>query len=128
MTGLIKFLITPPQRISDPPLLFAQGGVGGLRNHIIVQNFEICTFPLFSALLKIFKKTDFLFEKLHFFGKMPKSPFRLPKGGLTNSGKPLLRMRDGQGVSKRKLSRECNVSLRIVRKYLNEKNPPQHTV
>ena len=60
---------------------------------------------------------------------MPKSPFRLPKGGLTNSGKLLLRMRDGQGVSKRKLSREFNVSVRIVRKYLNEKKPtPTYTL
>ena len=29
-----------------PPLFFARGGLGGLSHHFIVQNFEICTFPL----------------------------------------------------------------------------------
>ena len=60
---------------------------------------------------------------------MPKSAYRLPKGGLTNSGKVLLRMRDGQGVSKKQLSRDFNVSAKMVRKYLKEKKPtPQYTM
>ena len=42
--------ITPPQRISHPPLFFVQRGLGGLRHHFVAQNFEICMFPLFFDL------------------------------------------------------------------------------
>ena len=60
---------------------------------------------------------------------MPKSAFRLPKRGLTNSGKVLLRMRYGRGVPKKQLSRYFNLSVKIVRKYLSEENlTPEYTL
>ena len=60
---------------------------------------------------------------------MPKSPYRLPRGGLTSSGKVLLKMRHGQGVPIKELARDFNVSRRIVKKYLNErKTTPVYTL
>ena len=52
---------------------------------------------------------------------MTKSPYRLPKGGLRDSGKVLLKMRQAEGVPIKQLSRDFNVSRRIIKKYLNEK-------
>ena len=52
---------------------------------------------------------------------MTKSPYRLPKGALTDSGKVLLKMRHAEGVPIKQLSRDFNVSRRIIKKYLNEK-------
>ena len=44
----------------------------------------------------------------------------IPKGGLTQAGKLILRLRHEDGVSKRKLAKEFNVSRRTVRSYLAE--------
>ena len=52
---------------------------------------------------------------------MTKSPYRLPKGALRDSGKVLLKMRHAEGVPIKQLSRDFNVSRRIIKKYLKEK-------
>ena len=44
---------------------------------------------------------------------MTESPYRLPKGELTDSGKVLLKMRQGEGVPIKQLSRDFKVSRRI---------------
>ena len=49
--------------------------------------------------------------------------YRLPRGGLTESGKVLLRMRLGQGVAIRQLACEFNVNVKHIRKYLKKISP-----
>ena len=51
---------------------------------------------------------------------MRRRKLSLPKGCLTQAGKLILRLRHEDGVSKRKLAKEFNVSRRIVRPYLAE--------
>ena len=54
---------------------------------------------------------------------MPRKTYRLPRVGLTESGKVLLRMRLGQGVAIRQVSREFNVNVKHIRKYLKKFSP-----
>ena len=49
---------------------------------------------------------------------MPKNTYRHLRGGLTESGIVLLRMRYGQGVAKKQLAREFNVNVKHIRKYM----------
>ena len=74
--------------------------------HFFVQNFEICTFPLFLAhlnFLKFSQKNIIGFST--FFSKNDQITYRLPKGGPTDSGKVLLNMKQAEGVPIKQLSR-----------------------
>ena len=118
---LIHSFINPASPISDPPLFLAQGVVGRLSYHVVVQNFEICTFPLFLAHFKTLKFSKKKFKFFNVFFKNAKIAISTPKRGADSSGKVLLKMRHGQGVPIKELARDFNVSRRIVKKYLNEK-------
>ena len=52
---------------------------------------------------------------------MVKSKYRPPKGGMTPIGKTLLRLRFEDGVPKKQLAREFNISVKYVRQYLKAK-------
>ena len=96
--------------------------MGGLSYHCFVQNFEIYTFPLFLADIKILKfshKNIIGFST--FFSKNDQITISAPKRGLTDCGKVLLKMRQAEGVPIKQLSRDFNVSRRIIKKYQNEK-------
>ena len=52
---------------------------------------------------------------------MVKSKYRPPKWGMTPIGKTLLRLRFEDGVPKKQLAREFNISVKYVRQYLKAK-------
>ena len=89
-------------------------GPKGFMTPLCRSQFRDLHVPLFLTTFEVLKKTFFFLKSdtIFFHGEIQ------VKGELTQMGKVLLHMRFQAGIPKKRLERDFNVSIKIVRKYL----------